>query len=132
MKLTPLSWIDKLTRRALRSIHRNAIEKVESDRASITLIRSHETQFLPWSEIGEIAVVKQPPLAIGSFALILRGADAKLAIVDDAVAGYPKLCEQLPHQLAGVIPYETWSPELMAATDQSGQILFRRGRKPDG
>jgi hypothetical protein len=121
-----MDWVDKLNQWALKGIRRQAVERVETNSEGSTLIRSSGSQVIRWSEMQEIAVVKQPPLASGSFALAIRGAGSTVAIVDDTVPGYAELCRELPLRLQGVIPYEKWAVELTAAQQEIGQVIFRR------
>ena len=80
-----MGWVDKLNQWALKGI-RQAIERVETDREGSTLIRADGREFIRWSDVQEIAVVKQPPLASGSFALAIRGAGSTVAVVDDTAS----------------------------------------------
>jgi hypothetical protein len=121
-----MGWVDKLNEWALRGIHRQAIERVETNCEGSTLIRADGSQFVPWSDVQEIAVVKQPPLARGSFALAIRGAGSMVAVVDDTVAGYAEFCQELPRQLKGVVPYQKWAVELAASSHDDGKLIFRR------
>jgi hypothetical protein len=120
-----MHWVDKLNRWALKGVRRQAVEKVETNSEGSMLIRPDGSQFIRWSEMQEIAVLKQPPLANGSFALAIRGANSTVAIVDDTVVGYANFCEELPLRLQSVVPYEKWAVELTAGT-QAGQVIFRR------
>jgi hypothetical protein len=121
-----MGWVDKLNQWALKGIRRQAIERVETDREGSTLIRANGSQFIRWSDVQEIAVVKQPPLARGSFALVIRGAGFKVAVVDDTVAGYAEFCQELPRRLKGVAPYQNWAVELTASSQETGKVIFRR------
>jgi len=71
--------------------------------------------------VQEIAVVKQPPLASGSFALAIRGPGSTVAVVDDTVAGYAEFCQEIPRRLKGVVPYEKWAVELTASSQEAGR-----------
>ena len=91
------------------------------------LVRSAGSQLISWTDLQEIAVVKQPHFANGSFALAMRSGNSMLAIVDDSVTGFGQLCEELPRRLTGVMPYEKWSTELIASEDtEAGRVIFRR------
>ena len=78
----------------------------------------------------EIVVQKQPGLAIGCFALAIRAVGSTLAIVDDTVAGYEEICQEIPRRLEGVVPYEKWALELLANSQQAGKAIFRRAADP--
>jgi hypothetical protein len=121
-----MGWVDKLNQRALKGVRRHAVERVESNHEGSTLILSDGSQFIRWSDVQEIAVLKQPPLARGSFALVIRGAGATLAVVDDTAAGYAEFCQELPRRLKGVVPYEKCAVELMASSEETGKVIFRR------
>ena len=120
-----MGWVDKLNQWALKGI-RQAIERVETDHEGSTLIRADGREFIRWSDVQEIAVVKQPPLASGSFALAIRGAGSTVAVVDDTVAGYAEFCQEIPRRLKGVVPYEKWAVELTASSQEAGKVIFRR------
>ena len=121
-----MDWVDKLNRRVLRGLRKHDVQKVEADSRGSTLIESHQRRFIPWSEVQEILVVKQPPLADGSFALVIREADSTITIVDDTATGYADFCAELPRRLPGVIPYEKWVTELTATEHKDGEVIFRR------
>jgi hypothetical protein len=121
-----MGWVDRLNQWALKQIRRQAIERVETDREGSTLIRADGRQFIRWSDVQEIAVLKQPPLARGSFALAIRGPGSTVAVVDDTVAGYAELCRELPRRLTGVTPYQKWAVELTASSQDTGKVIFRR------
>jgi hypothetical protein len=121
-----MGWVDQLNRWALKGIRRHAIESVESGGEGCTVKRGGGEQFIRWSDVQEIAVVKQPSLATGCFALTLRVLNSQLVIVDDTVPGFDKLCAELPTRLGGAVPYEKWSVELMAESRSAGQVIFRR------
>ena len=121
-----MGWLDKLNQWALKGIRRQAIERVETDNEGSTLIRADGRQFIRWSDVREIAVVKQPPLASGSFALAIRGAGSTVAVVDDTVAGYAELCQEIPRRLKDAVPYEKWAVELTASSQQTATVIFRR------
>src|SRR5215469_10288628 len=96
-----------------------AIERVKTDREGTMLIRADGSQFIRWSDVQEIAVLKQPDLAIGCFALAIHAVGSTLAIVDDTVAGYEELCQEIPRRLEGVVPYEKWALELLASSQET-------------
>lgn len=123
--MTIKRWVDKLNRWALKGLPR-AIQSVKVSSEGITLIQSHQPRFLRWSEIREIAVLKQPYLASTSFALAIRVTDSTVTIIDDTVEGHMELCEELPRRLPGVIPYEEWAVELMAKKQDAGMVIFQR------
>jgi hypothetical protein len=124
-----MDWVDKLNRWALKGMRQHTVEKVETTSEGCRLIYRNGSRFIAWSEMQEIAVLKQPPLAIGCFAVAIRGADSTVAIVDDTVAGYPEFCAELPRRLEGVVPYEKWAVELTAAPQEVGQVIFRRSER---
>ena len=69
-----MGWIDKVNQWVLKRIHPWAIERVKTDREGTTLIRADGgSQFIRWSDVQEIAVLKQAdggiPCPIGYFAL---------------------------------------------------------------
>jgi hypothetical protein len=119
-------WIEKLNRSALKGIRRHSIESVETGSEGSTMRRPDGEQFIRWADSQEIAVVKQPSLASGSFALTVRALDAPMVIVDDSVPGFERFFEELPQRLAGMVPYETWSVKLLAESQSTGQVIFRR------
>lgn len=125
-----MGWVDKLNEWALKRIRPWAIERVKTDREGTTLIRADGSQFIRWSDVQEIAVLKQPDPAIGipaaGFALAIRAVGSMLAIVDDTVAGYEELCQEIPRRLEGVVPYEKWAVELLASSQEAGKVIFRR------
>ncbi len=121
-----MGWVEKLNQWALKGIRRQAIERVDTDREGSTLIRADGSQYIRWSDVQEVAVVKQPPLARGSFALAIRGAGSMLAVVDDTVAGYAEFCQELSRRLKGVVPYQKWAAELTASSQEAGKVIFRR------
>lgn len=125
-----MGWVHKLNLSALKRIRRRVIERVETDREGSRLIRADGIQLILWSDVQEIAALKQPPLATGSLALAIRGAGSTLAILDDTVEGYAKFCQELPRWLKGVIPYEKWALELTASSQESGKVIFRRAAGP--
>ena len=117
-------WVDKVNEWVLKRIRRSAIESVKTDREGITLIRADGSQFIPWSDVQEIAVLKQPDLAIGCFALAIHAVGSTFVIVDDTVAGYEELCQEIPRRLEGVVPYEKWGPRVVGnlARDWKGDL----------
>lgn len=121
-----MGWVERLNQRALRRIRRHAIERVETDREGTTLTRADSSQFIRWPEVREIAVLKQPPLARGSFALIIRGGGSTLAVVDDTAVGYAEFCQEISRWLKGAVPYEEWAVELTASLGETGRVIFRR------
>ncbi len=122
-----MDWVDKVNRWALKGIRRHAVETVDTNGEGIRLVRADGSQLIGWEELQEIAVVKQPHFASGSFALAIRSGDSALAIVDDSVLGFGQLCEELQWRLTGVTPYEKWSTELIAGEhDEAGRVIFRR------
>jgi hypothetical protein len=121
-----MGWVDKLNQWALKGSRRQAIERVETDREGSTLIRADGREFIRWSDVQEIAVVKQPPLARGSFALAIRGAGSTVAVVDDTVTGYVEFCQELPRRLTGAAPYQKWAVELTTSSQETGTVIFRR------
>lgn len=122
-----MDWVDKLNQRALKGIRRNAVEKINTSGEGISLVRAGGSQLIGWDDLQEIAVVRQPHFASGSFALAIRSGRSALAIVDDSVLGFGQLCEELPRRLTDVTPYEKWSTELIADEDSEiGRVIFRR------
>jgi len=121
-----MGWVDKLNQWALKGIRRRVIDKVETDLEGSTLIRAEGSQFIRWSDIQEIAAVKQPPLASGSFALAIRAAGSILVVLDDTVPGYAEFCQELSRRLQGVVPYQRWAGELTASSQETGKVIFRR------
>jgi len=122
-----MGWVDELNRRVMKRVRPAAIERVETDREGTTLIRADGSRFLlRWSDVQEIAVLKQSSLVIDSFALVIRPAGSSLAIVDDTVPGYEELCREIPRCLEGAVPYEKWALELMASSQEFGKVIFRR------
>jgi hypothetical protein len=55
-----MDWVDKLNQWALKGIRRHAVEKVDTSREGISLMRAGGTQLSGWDDLQEIAVVKQP------------------------------------------------------------------------
>jgi len=121
-----MGWLDELNRWALKRIRRQALGRVEVNGDGSTLVRRDHSRFIRWSDVQEIAVIKQPNLADSSFALAIRERDSTLTIVDDTVPGYAELCEELSRRLPGVTPYQKWATEFIANPDQAGQVIFRR------
>jgi|HubBroStandDraft_1064217.scaffolds.fasta_scaffold00242_34 homoserine kinase len=121
-----MSWIDKVNQWALKGIRLKAVERVETDDLGSTLIQGDGNHFIRWSDVQEIAVLKQPSLARGSFAVAIRGAGSTLTIVDDTVAGFAEFCQEITRRLKDVVPYETWAVELTASPQQTGKVIFRR------
>jgi hypothetical protein len=121
-----MGWVDKLNQWALKGIRRQAVERVETDLEGSTMIRADGRQFIRWSDVKEIAVLKQPPLASGSFALAIRGAGSTVVVVDDTVVGYAEFCQEISRRLKGVIPFEQWAVELTATSQEAGKVIFRR------
>lgn len=121
-----MGWVDKLNQWALKGIRGRIIERAETDREGSTLIGPEGSQCIRWADVQEIAVVKQPPLASGSFALVIRGVGSILAILDDTVPGYEEFCQELPRRLEGVVPYQGWAVELTASSQETGKVIFRR------
>jgi hypothetical protein len=125
-----MGWVDKLNEWVLNRIRPSAIERVETDCQGTTLIRADGSQFIRWSDVQEIAVLKLPDPAIGipavGFALVIRAVDSTLVIVDDTVAGYEELRQEIPRRLEGVVPYEKWAVELLASSQEAGKVIFRR------
>ena len=121
-----MGWIDKVNKWLLKRIHPWAIERVKTDREGTTLIRADGSQFIRWSDVQEIAVLKQPDLASGCFVLGIHAVGSTLAIVDDTVSGYEELCQEIPRRLEGVVPYEKCAVELMASSQEAGKLIFRR------
>ena len=126
-----MGWIDKVNKWLLKRIHPWAIERVKTDREGTTLIRANGgSRFIRWSDVQEIAVLKQAdggiPCPIGYFALHIRAVGSTLAIVDETVAGYKELCQEIPRRLEGVVPYEKCAVELMASSQEAGKLIFRR------
>ena len=120
------NWIDKLNQWALRRIAGHTVDSVGADDDGCRLVSSNRCQLIRWSEIQEIAVLKQPPLATGSFAVAIRMANSKVATIDDTASGFTRFCEELPERLQGAIPYENWAVELIAGTPEPGKVIFRR------
>ncbi len=121
-----MDWVDKLNQWALKRIRGEATERVEADQDGIVLIRARGNQLIRWSEIEEIAAMKQPQLADGSFALAIRRADSAVAVVDDTVTGFAEFCQELTRRLTNVVPYERWAVELVASSQEDGKVIFRR------
>jgi len=122
-----MGWVEKLNQWALKSIRPEAIARVAANPEGIALIRADGKQFIRWSDVEEIAVVKQPQLAGGSFALAVRGVGSVLVMVDDTVAGYGEFCQELPRRLKGAASYEGSTVGLLATSDEDGKVIFRRG-----
>jgi hypothetical protein len=125
-----MGWVDKVNQWVLKRIRPWAIERVKTDREGTTLIRADGSRFIRWSDVQEIAVLKQPDPAIGCpigcFALVIRAVGSTLAIVDETVAGYEELCQEILRRLEGVVPYEKWALELLASSQETGKVIFRR------
>lgn len=121
-----MDWLDKLNQWALKGVRQQAIVKIETNDEGITLIRPEESEFIRWSDVREIAVLRQPPLATGSFALAIRGADSIFAVVDEGAPGYGELCQEIPRRLKGALPYEQWAVELTASSSEAAKIIFRQ------
>ena len=99
-----MGWIDKVNQWLLRRLHPWAMERVKTDREGTTLIRADGgSQVIRWSDVQEIAVLKQAdggiPCPIGYFALHIHAVGSTLAIVDETVAGYKELCQEIPRRL---------------------------------
>lgn len=120
------NWIDKLNQWALRRIARHSVESIAADGDGCRLVSSNRCQLIRWFEIQEIAVLKQPPLSNGSFAVAIKMADSKVAIIDDTASGFTRFCEELPERLQGTMPYENWAVELTAETTEPGKVIFRK------
>jgi hypothetical protein len=76
-----MGWIDKVNKWLLKRIHPWAIERVKTDREGTTLIRADGgSRFIRWSDVQEIAVLKQPDLARGCFALGIHAVVPRLRL----------------------------------------------------
>jgi hypothetical protein len=122
-----MSWIDRANQWALSMIRGQKVAAVLADRDGVKFTIAGALRLLPWSEVEEIAALAQPALATGSFTLAIRGPGTTLTLVDGTAKGFSELCDELPRRLDGVVPYPQWSLELLAAPEESGKVIFRRG-----
>jgi hypothetical protein len=124
-----MDWVDKLNQWAMKSIRPHPIKRVETDQEGSTLIRTDSSQFIRWSDIQQIAALKQPALAKGSFALAIQTGGSMVAVIDDTVPGYAEFCQELPRKLRGAAPYQEWAVELTSATLEIGKVIFQRSAR---
>jgi hypothetical protein len=121
-----MNWVDKLNHWALKAIRRQAVKRIEITSDGAQIVRSDDSHLLRWSEVQEVAIVMQPQLSAGSYALVIRVADSSVTIVDDTVLGYSELIQEMSRQLPNIVPYSNWAIGLAASPQDPGQVIFRR------